>query len=357
MIQTFSSTIRRKEMDAVLTCMVDEKIGPGEINKKFIQMVMDFFSCSGAVALRSPSVALKYATKAIGLEEGSKIMISALSPSWYFFTLKELKYEPMVLDVDEKTGLISLDCIKNAVKNGGRLLIFHETMGILPDWDEVLSLGIPIIEDISQSAGAVYYSDTSSDMENETEDVVEGKKAGLFGIYSIMGLEEHNIITGGGGAVLLAPERREWSVLKKYTDTCPDVDILPDLNSALASVQIKEFKRNESRRKEIYAVYQHSLLSSRHKTFIRALEDGSSIWSFPVILSSNLGAVKKYTSGKGIAISSAYENTVINILPEETTIECKIAKSLLLRCVLFPLYPRLGNTSVSKIAKIIGTLP
>ena len=34
MIQTYSSTIRRKEMDAVLTCMVDEKIGPGELNAR-----------------------------------------------------------------------------------------------------------------------------------------------------------------------------------------------------------------------------------------------------------------------------------------------------------------------------------
>ena len=60
MIQTYSSTIRRKEMDAVLTCMVDEKIGPGELNARLIQQVKEFFKCDGAVALRSPAVALKY---------------------------------------------------------------------------------------------------------------------------------------------------------------------------------------------------------------------------------------------------------------------------------------------------------
>ena len=61
MIQTFSSTIRRKEMDAVLTCMVDEKIGPGEINARFIQSVKEFFGCAGALAFRSPDTALKIA--------------------------------------------------------------------------------------------------------------------------------------------------------------------------------------------------------------------------------------------------------------------------------------------------------
>ena len=44
MIQTFSSTIRRREMDAVLTCMVDEKIGPGEINSRLRGVLVAFES-------------------------------------------------------------------------------------------------------------------------------------------------------------------------------------------------------------------------------------------------------------------------------------------------------------------------
>ena len=65
MIQTYSTTIRRKEMDAVLTCMVDEKIGPGEMNAKLIQQIKEFIKCDGAVALRSPAIALKYALQTI----------------------------------------------------------------------------------------------------------------------------------------------------------------------------------------------------------------------------------------------------------------------------------------------------
>ena len=72
MIPTYSTTIRRKEMDAVLTCMVDEKIGPGELNGKLIQQVKEFIKCDGAVALRSPSIALKYALKSLDFESGRK---------------------------------------------------------------------------------------------------------------------------------------------------------------------------------------------------------------------------------------------------------------------------------------------
>ena len=57
-IQPFSSTIRRREMDAVLTCMVEEKIGPGESNQRLIQLCKEYFNVDGAVAVRSPAIAL-----------------------------------------------------------------------------------------------------------------------------------------------------------------------------------------------------------------------------------------------------------------------------------------------------------
>ena len=356
MIQTFSSTIRRREMDAVLTCMVDEKIGPGELNRRLIQAVKEFFSCDGAVALRSPSIALKYAFRALDLPHEDKIMISALSPSWYLSVLDDLGYEPLVLDVEESTGLVSAAAVEQGVKDGGRLLLLHESMGILPDMTAITALGIPVIEDVSQSAGAVFSDDSPVEEQNTGAEPVKAKKAGLFGVYSILGLEEHDIITGGGGAVLMSPGRREWIVLKKYTDDCPETDLLPDINSSLAWVQLREYPRNEAARKELFTAYQRSLLSGRHKTYIRSPDEGSSVWSFPVVLSSSFADVKKYAAGKDVSVVLAYEKSVI-ATKEELASSCIHARSLLLRCVLFPLYPRLGHAAATKISKVLGTLP
>ena len=46
-IQLYSSTIRRKEMDAVLSCLVEEKTGPGELNLRLVQSVKEFFVKNG----------------------------------------------------------------------------------------------------------------------------------------------------------------------------------------------------------------------------------------------------------------------------------------------------------------------
>lgn len=375
MIHTYSSTIRRKEMDAVLTCMVDERIGPGELNARFIQQIKLFFGCDGAVALRSPQSALKLALKSIGFENTGSIMISALAPAWHYQAVEDLGYTPLVLDVDENTGLVDAEIVRRGINHGGRLLLLHETMGILPDMEAIMSLGIPVVEDISRSAGALVPS------ADEKGDVVAPRKAGSFGIYSILCLEEHDVITAGGGAVLIAPARREWIVLKKLVDEIASVELLPDINCALGWVQLKEFPRNEIIRKELFSMYKRACMSGKHKLFSRANNAGelppadgqkdddsqkaqgaeldytSTMSSFPLVLTSSFKDVKQYAAKKDIEIVPAYEDSVIALRQEMLADSCIRAKSLFLRCALFPLYPRLSHASVAKIVKVLGTLP
>ena len=369
MIQTYSTTIRRKEMDAVLTCMVDEKIGPGELNTRLIQQVKDFLNCDGAVALRSPCSALKYALRALNFEQDQVIMISALAPAWHIQAIEDLGYKSLVLDVDENTGLVTTDIVKEGISNGGRLILLHETNGILPDLQELCNLEIPLIEDISQSAGA------SVAIYNEEGALVENKKAGSFGVFSILGLEERDVLTSGGGAILMAPKRREWIVLKKFVDNISSVELLPDINCSLAWVQIKEFTRNENARKEIFNLFHHTCLSGKHKMFIRTqkksqnvqessseaenkTEDNSStMCGFPLVLTSSFKDVKQYAAKKDIEIRQTFENSVIALREEDLSTSCIHAKSLYLRCASFPLYPRLSHSQTAKIAKVLGTLP
>lgn len=366
MIQTFSSTIRRKEMDAVLTCMVDEKIGPGEINARLIQTVKEFFSCAGAVALRSPDVALKYALKALNLEAGSAVMISALAPSWQIFAIEEAGFKPLVLDVESESAQVSAEIVSEGMKEGGRVLVLTESLGILPDFESILALGVHIIEDVSQSAGGIVPEPSAEGEKNSASEEnsaqvklgeIKGKRAGSFGIYSICALEEHDVITAGGGALLFAHGRRDWPVLKSVVENILPVEMLPDINAALALIQIKEFYRNEQKRKEIHALFSRSVMSGKNRTFARDIENLSTVWSFPLVLNSGFKDVKQYAQKKEIEIRAAFEDCVFSRRPDEFDKACKNAKTLFLRTAVFPLYPRLSRTQVEKISKVLLTLP
>ena len=349
-IPVTSSTIRRREMDAVLSCMVSEKIGPGELNLRLQQQVKDSFGAAGCAALRSPAIALEYALKALELPAEAGIMISALAPDWQYTVIKKAGYNPVVLDVSQETALVTSESIENGIKRGGRLILPHEICGMLPDFEMINSFGLPVIEDVSQSAGSYVCL-------HEEGQEPEEKKAGTFGVFSIIGLEEQDILTAGGGAVLMAAGRRDWTVLKKLIDEAPVTDILPDINCALGLVQLKERERNEQIRGEMKTMYTHALMQGKHKTFVTGGENAvPAVYSFPVVLTDGLKDVVSYAARKEIEVVPAFANTVIAKYAEEFS-ACKNAKSLLMRCVLFPLYPRLGTAQAEKISKVLRTLP
>lgn len=350
MIQTYSSTIRRKEMDAVLTCMVDERIGPGEMARRLVLSVRDFFPVEGALALRSPAVALKYVVRAFALEPGSGIVVSALAPLWQLRAIQELGYNPIVVDVSPDTACVTVDSLEEGIRRGGRLIVLTETAGYLPEFEAIQSLGIPFVEDISRSVGSFKSLPPQEGGEPQV------RRAGTYGVFSIMGLEEGDAVTGGGGAVLMAPARRDWSILRRMGEEAPSTDLLPDLNSALAYVQLKEFDRNEAIRQELFVAFQKALASGRHKGLLRTPSGTSGVMSFPVVLSSGLKDVRQYAQKKGIEIQPAFSSSIAAFLDEDLD-GCVNARSLCLRTVDFPLYPRLGAAHATAIAKALGTLP
>jgi dTDP-4-amino-4,6-dideoxygalactose transaminase len=174
-IEVYSPTIRRKEMDAVLTAMVEEKIGPGDRNKLLIQTAKEQLKFDYALALRSPAVALHFALKALndrflegrnagdgsGGDSSAKgaVVVSALSPRYYLQVLEDLQLTPIFCDVTYDFPCMNRDTIENAIakKPDGleiRAVVLHHTLGFLPDSASIAELGFPLIEDISQSYGS-----------------------------------------------------------------------------------------------------------------------------------------------------------------------------------------------------------
>lgn len=347
-------------MEAVLTCMVDEKIGPGEMNARLVQTAKELMGFDGAVALRSPAIALEYVFKALDLPQESGVILSALAPSYQILTVEKCGYKPLVADVSEETGLVTADSAAQCVKNGGRLLVLDESMGILPDIQQFLELGIPLVEDISRSAFAEYPPENSlqlSQQENGQLPQASGKKAGMCGLYALLGMEDKDIVTSGGGALLIAPSRREWTVLKHIAENAPPTDSLPDMNAALGLVELKEFERNEKTRRELYSLFSRAVLSGCHKTYIRPAEKGSTVCSFPLVLNSGFKDVKAYAQKKNVEVRQAYEDSIIALRQEALAPECICANSLLLRCAAFPLYPRLGQKDAAQIVRVLSSLP
>ena len=365
-IEVYSPTIRRKEMDAVLTAMVEEKIGPGERNRLLIQTAKEQLHFDFALALRSPAVALHLALKALNVRSGQAVIISALSPRYYFQVIEDLHLTSLFCDVTYDFPCMSRETVENAIANKPDGLevcavVLHHTLGFLPDAGSVAELGIPVIEDISLSYGSRLKL-VNSEEAASSEDSKTKKKASntqqpalnqYSGVFCILGLEERDILTSAGGALLFAMNRKDGSLLRNFS-AIPDEYCLADINAALAVVQFKELQRNMEKRREIAQVYTQASLRTRHKRFIPLAEDEYNNYSFSLVLEAGLKDVISYARKKEIVIESAFENTIAGL---GMSGNCSVSNSLALRTVMFPLYPRLRSQDIEHVSRLIMTLP
>ena len=358
-IEVYSPTIKRKEMDAVLTAMVEDKIGPGEQAKFLIQTAREKIKFDYSLALRSPAIALHLAIQALNLEIGSGscrgqgVIISALSPLYYERVIKDLGLTPLYCDALSSTSCMSRETVEKALASKPetldiRCIVLHHNLGYLCDAAAIAELGIPVIEDCSQSYG------TFAGQEEGSAQGAEEHAAGNTGVFTILGLEERDMLTSGGGALLYAMNRRDAALLRNLEDIPPEYG-LPDMNAALAVVQFREAAKNLLKRREIARLYTQSALRTRHKRFIQSDAEYNN-YAFSLILETGVKDVKTYARKKEIVVESAFDKTLIGcgMVPPE---QCPEAYSLSLRTVLFPLYPRLRITDAERVSKLMLTLP
>jgi dTDP-4-amino-4,6-dideoxygalactose transaminase len=341
-IEVYSPTIRRKEMDAVLTALVEDQIGPGEQTRLLLQHAKESLGFDYCLALRSPAIALYMALKLLNLEDGAGVLIPALSPRYYLRVIEDLRLCPLYCDVAPFSACVSRETIEAAMSARPEgvspcVIILHHTLGFVPDIAAINQIGLPVIEDISQSYGTARE---------------EGKPLSSS-MFTILGLEARDMLTAGCGALLYSVNRRDATVLRNRESLLPEYQ-LPDMNAAMATVQFREAAKNLEKRREIAQIYVQSAMRTRHKRFIQ--DESYNNYTFPLLLETGVKDVKAYAKRKEIVVESAFDETLVGSGAIPSSL-CPASYTLSLRTVLFPLYPRLGALAVEKVAKLIATLP
>ena len=343
-------------MYAVLTAMAEDRIGPGEGSRLLLNVAKEYLHYDYALSLRSPAIALNLALKALNPEKGQAVIISALSPRYYANVIQDMGLCPLYCDVSLTFPCMSRETIEQALSakidgNKALCIVLHHTLGFLPDTASIAEIGLPVIEDISRSFGVFSGADKAENGQAE----LNLPKERVRGVFTFLGLEERDMLTAGGGALLYVNSRRDSSLLRNYAELPPEY-CLPDINAALAVVQFREAQRNAEKRAAIAQVYIQSSLRTRHKRFIPLDDQEYNNFAFPLVLESGLKDVLAYARKKEIILESAFENTLAGAFLNDA-LDCPASYSLSLRTVLFPLYPRLCSADTERVSKLIVTLP
>ena len=119
LIRFYKPALYRKDMDAVLQTMVDEKIGPGERKKEFLKAFAAYTGKKDGIALRSYLDAIIASLRALGLEEGDSVLVSVLTPRIYLEAFRRTGVKPVLIDSDEAGQKATIRAIEIINSVGG----------------------------------------------------------------------------------------------------------------------------------------------------------------------------------------------------------------------------------------------
>lgn len=343
-IPVFNPTIRRKDLDAVLTCMVDGKLGGGESVDALIAIVSEKLGHSGGIAVRDPGKGIGLLFRLLCAQEGKReIAVSALAPAWYGDPSALKEADLKLCDVDVKTALLSPESVSERLSEATAAVILTDTLGTVADAPDFAAFKLPLIRDVSASFGL-----TAVDTEQEG-----GRLLGEDVDYCLLSLEPESMVTGGGGLIITAKSRAQAAKLKRLLSEYSEQTVLSDLNASLAHIQVQTSETALRRRKEIFSIYMAAFAQSRKETLsFSHLSDGF-YYAFPVLVDVDAAEIIKYASKKGVEIRFAFEKSLLSLFDERA---CPGALNLKTRCLIFPLYPMLSLEDCKVISRLITTV-
>ncbi len=339
MIPVFRPSIRRKEMDAVLSCLVSDSINNGPISKQFVRELSSFFDTDGGILLREYERSIDLSIEALDLEAGSGIIISPLSSTIFKKSIESHGFVPLLADIDPDTLTMDPSNIEALVDQAAAIIIDYP-FGFIPDMDRLVEFDLPLIEDITMAVGG----NTGS------------KACGSYGDIVIIRMEHHDIMNVGGGSAVLTARKKYTTKIKKIIEGWPEQRLLPDMNTSLGAAQFKDQENFFLKRREIYSLYINAVRKGRHITPVQKGEAENVPYTFPVFIKGGVKDVQAYARKKGVATLQAFSDSIIAFSDAESDY-CAGARQIYRRCVLFPLYPMLSKSEIETVSKVLSTLP
>lgn len=167
-------------------------VGQGSAAQSFESAFADLLGAKGAVAVNSCTSALILALRTLGVGSGSEVILPSYTCLAVLNAVMQTGATPRLVDNNYNTERMDYNMSERAVSDAisdktGAVIVPH-MFGVAAGVDQIVSSGIPVIEDITLSLGAEY----------------KGRLVGAFGAVSVCSFHASKIITTGEGGMLTA---------------------------------------------------------------------------------------------------------------------------------------------------------
>ncbi|GDX07891.1 UDP-4-amino-4-deoxy-L-arabinose aminotransferase [Buttiauxella selenatireducens] len=266
-----------EELSAVSEVLQSGWITTGPKNQLLEQAFCELTGNKHAIAVSSATAGMHVALMALGIQAGDEVITPSLTWVSTLNMIVLLGAEPVMIDVDRDTLMVTAESIEAAITPRTRAIIPVHYAGAPVDIDAIRAVGerhgIPVIEDAAHAAGTWY----------------KGKHVGDRGtaIFSFHAIK--NMTCAEGGLIVTDDESfaNKMRSLKFHglgvdafdrqtLGRAPQAEVispgykynLADINAAIALVQLKKLEQNNARRTEIAERYLAELVNTPYLPLI-----------------------------------------------------------------------------------------
>lgn len=259
----------REEINAVTAVLEGGWLTMGAVTAEFEKEFAGYTGAKHALAVSNATVALHMACLGLNIGPGDEVIVPSLT---FVATANAVRYTgatPVFADIYSKDDLtISLESIARVVTPRTKALIVMHYGGNACDMPAILAWaekrGIPVIEDAAHAVGSF----------------LDGKHLGTWGLAGCFSFfSNKNLSTGEGGMIVTDNDAlaERFSLLRSHGMTSLTwdrhlghawsydvVDVgynyrIDEIRSALGREQLKKLDANNTRRRELIALYRELL--------------------------------------------------------------------------------------------------
>ncbi len=335
--------IDQDDMKAVAEVLASGKLAQGEKVKEFEDAVARFVGKKYGVAVSSGTSALHLALLGLGVGVRDEVVMPSYVCSSPYMAIRHAEATAKIADIEHAGFNLSAASVKKQLSPKTRALIVPHMFGTPANLDELLDLGVPVIEDCAQALGAEY----------------KGRQVGSLSVLSVFSFYATKMITTGEGGMVLTDDVKLY---KRIADM-RDYDRKPltpvkynckmtDIQAALGLSQLRKLPRFIQRRRHIASVYDDRFSELGASVPVAGSNEGAVCYRY-VLRVQRLEQTRDRARSKGITC----ERPVFRPLNKELPMfDCPNSDRAFDQALSIPLYPSLSKNEIEYLLKAFGTI-
>ena len=334
-------TIDESDLLSVSEVIRSGRIVQGEEVEKFEKKMAKFIGVHGAVATNTGTSSLHLSLLAIGIKKGDNVAMPSFVCTALLNAVKYVGAQPTLVDINPETYNIDISDLKKRIKRSTKAIILPHLFGLPADIDEILSLGIPVIEDCAQAIGAVY----------------KGGKTGSFGRLSCFSFYATKVLSTGEGGMVVSDSKNLLKKIRDFRDYDNKRNYsvrynykMMDIQAAMGIAQLKKLHSFLLKRVNIAKRYSSALQGFCNVPSVRYKDRKHIFFRFPIQIRGSVSKALNFFSERGVTCARPVFKPIhkyiqVNGFPNTDRVWSNT--------ISIPIYPSLTNKEICKILDVL----